>query len=94
MVTKAVSAEIALIVVSGTANRYILKTSTTVSTYLYDDDANGPRMSICKSAPEKNFNIETSCCGVLSLEGCACFICGHVEQFLMYSAVNSTLIGQ
>ena len=83
MEIRAVAIESALIVVSGVANRYLVKTSKAVRTYLYGDDGNGPRMSISISSPGNDFKVETSCSGGVSREGCTCFILRHVEHFLM-----------
>ena len=58
METKAVATETALIVVSSVANRYLKKTSIAGRTYLYGDDGNGPRMSICISFPGNDFFVE------------------------------------
>ena len=82
MDTKAVATESALIVVTGIAKKYLVKPSVAVRTFLKGHDGNGPGMSICMRSPGKDFKVETSCRGVLSLEVCTCFIWRHVEQFL------------
>ena len=89
---RGVATESALIA-TGSANRYLVKTSRAVGTYLYADDGNGHRMSICMRSPGEDFIVEASSSGGPSRESCTC-ICRHVEQFRIQSAIFPTKIVQ
>ena len=80
--------------VSGTAKRYLLKTSTAVKTYVYIGDFKGPTKSICNISPGQDCKDETGCNGVLICFVAARFNCEHCKQFRTVDTKNSVKLGK